>query len=49
MNGGVNVGHGETGIELGVSEEERRATLKALFDPARDAADTVAEKKLKIE
>lgn len=35
--------------EIGVPEEERQATLKALYDPASDAADTVAAKNLEIE
>jgi hypothetical protein len=36
-------------LEIGVSDEERRATLKALYDPASDAADIVEQKNLEIE
>ena len=38
----------QTMLELGIPEEERRATLKALYDPAREAADIVVEKDLEI-
>jgi hypothetical protein len=36
-------------LEIGISNEERQATLKALFAPASDAADIVEQKKLEIE
>jgi hypothetical protein len=39
----------QTMLEIGVSDEERQASLKALQDPASDAADIIAQKKLKIE
>ena len=39
----------QTMLEIGMSDDERRATLKALHDPARDAANIVAQKKLKID
>ena len=36
-------------LEIGVSDEERHATLRALYAPASDAADIVEKKNLKIE
>lgn len=38
-----------TMLELGIPEGERRATLKALYAPASEAADMVVEKDLKID
>lgn len=36
-------------LEMGISDEERQATLKALYAPAGDAADIVEQKNLEIE
>ncbi len=39
----------QTMLEIGVSDEERQATLKALLGPAANAADIVEHKDLKIK
>jgi hypothetical protein len=36
-------------LEIGISDEERQATLKALYAPASDAAEIVEQKNLEIE
>ncbi len=36
-------------LEIGMPDEDRQATLKALLDPAKDAADMVTQKNLEIE
>lgn len=39
----------QTMLELGIPEGERRATLKALYAPASEAADMIVEKDLEID
>ena len=36
-------------LEIGMPDEDRQATLKALLDPAKDTADMVTQKNLEIE